>query len=156
MNNRTFITLEEEIKQKRSFKNVHEKSLVNLLYTHNWVMEQMRQFFGRYGLTLKQYNILRILRGAKGPLSTSQIRDRMLDKMSDTTRLIDRMVKKGWVEKNVCAHDRRLVDIVITDDGLSLLDLIQDMGQQSEDIFKNLDISEVEQLSYLLDKMRYR
>ena len=148
------LSIEEEIKQKRSFVNVHEKAVVNVMYTHSWIIEQMRSYFKTYGITIKQYNILRILRGADGPLSTSQVRERMLDKMSDTTRLIDRMIKKGWVEKKVSASDRRLVDIQITDQGLDLLDQIKDIHEKSAEIMDNLTEEEIEQLSLLLDKIR--
>ena len=148
------VPLEDEIRQKRSFTSLHEKALVNIMYTHGWVIERMRLFFKSYGITIKQYNILRILKGADEPLSTSQIRLRMLDKMSDTTRLIDRMVTKGWVKKSVSKTDRRLVDIMITDKGLDLLDEIKGIESQSEEIFGNLSIEEVQKLSDLLDKVR--
>ena len=113
------------------------------MYTHGWVIERMRLFFKNYGITIKQYNILRILKGADEPLSTSQIRLRMLDKMSDTTRLIDRMVTKGWVKKSVSKTDRRLVDIMISDEGLDLLDEIKGIESQAEEIFGNLSIEEL-------------
>ncbi len=148
------LSIEEEIKQKRSFVNIHEKAVVNVMYTHSWVIEQMRVYFKRYGITIKQYNILRILTGANGPLSTSQVRERMLDKMSDTTRLVDRMIKKGWVEKKVSSSDRRLVDIMITDHGLDLLDQVNDIHDKSAEIMGNLSEEEIEQLSLLLDKIR--
>ena len=148
------VPLEDEIRQKRSFTSLHEKALVNIMYTNGWVIERMRLFFKSYGITIKQYNILRILKGADEPLSTSQIRLRMLDKMSDTTRLIDRMVTKGWVKKSVSKTDRRLVDIMITDKGLDLLDEIKGIESQAEEIFGNLSIEEVQKLSDLLDKVR--
>jgi len=148
------LSIEEEIKQKRSFVNVHEKAVVNIMYTHSWIIERMRSYFKTHGITIKQYNILRILRGAEGPLSTSQVRERMLDKMSDTTRLIDRMIKKGWVEKKVSKNDRRLVDIMITDNGLDLLDQVKDIHHKSAEIMNNLTENEIEQLSLLLDKLR--
>ena len=148
------VPIEDEIKQKRSFTSLHEKTLVNIMYTHGWVIERMRLFFKNYGITIKQYNILRILKGADEPLSTSQIRLRMLDKMSDTTRLIDRMVTKGWVKKSVSKTDRRLVDIMISDEGLDLLDEIKGIESQAEEIFGNLSIEEVQKLSDLLDKVR--
>ena len=148
------VPIEDEIRQKRSFTSLHEKALVNIMYTNGWVIERMRLFFKSYGITIKQYNILRILKGADEPLSTSQIRLRMLDKMSDTTRLIDRMVTKGWVKKSVSKTDRRLVDIMITDEGLDLLDEIKGIESQAEEIFGNLSIEEVQMLSNLLDKVR--
>ena len=148
------VPIEEEIKQKRSFKSLEEKALVNIMYTHGWVLERMRLFFKDYGITNKQYNILRILKGAEQPLSTSQIRHRMLDKMSDTTRLIDRMITKGWVKKSVSKTDRRLVDIMITDEGLDLLDEIRGIDVKAREIFNNLSEDEIQKLSDLLDKVR--
>ena len=148
------VPIEEEIKQKRSFNSLQEKALVNIMYTHSWIIERMRVFFKTYGITNKQYNILRILKGADEPLSTSQIRHRMLDKMSDTTRLIDRMITKGWVKKSVSEIDRRLVDIMITDEGLDLLDQIRGIEVKAEEIFSNLSEEEIQKLSHLLDKVR--
>ena len=148
------VPIEEEIKQKRSFNSLQEKALVNIMYTHGWIIERMRVFFKTCGITNKQYNILRILKGADEPLSTSQIRHRMLDKMSDTTRLIDRMITKGWVKKSVSEIDRRLVDIMITDEGLDLLDQIRGIEVKAEEIFSNLSEEEIQKLSHLLDKVR--
>ncbi len=148
------VPIEEEIKQKRSFNSLQEKALVNIMYTHGWIIERMRLFFKNYGITNKQYNILRILKGSDQPLSTSQIRYRMLDKMSDTTRLIDRMITKGWVKKSVSEIDRRLVDIMITEAGLDLLDEIRGIEAKAEEIFSNLTKEEIQNLSDLLDKVR--
>lgn len=147
-------SIEEAIGQKKAFEQIEEKALVNIIYTQGWIREQLRQYFSQYDITLKQYNILRILRGANEPLTTSQIRDRMVDKMSDTTRLIDRMIKKGWVEKKTCPYDKRLVDIKIIDAGLDLLEAIKGLDQKAKDLFGVLDVKELEQLNYLLDKVR--
>jgi len=150
-----FVPIEEEIKQKRSFNSLQEKALVNIMYTHGWIIERMRLFFKNYGITNKQYNILRILKGADKPLSTSQIRHRMLDKMSDTTRLINRMIAKGWVKKSVSQTDRRLVDIMITDAGLDLLEEVRGIEVKAKEIFSNLSEEEIQNLSDLLDKVRW-
>ncbi len=150
-----FVPIEEEIKQKRSFNSLQEKALVNIMYTHGWIIERMRLFFKNYGITNKQYNILRILKGADKPLSTSQIRHRMLDKMSDTTRLINRMITKGWVKKSVSQTDRRLVDIMITDAGLDLLEEVRGIEVKAKEIFSNLSEEEIQNLSDLLDKVRW-
>lgn len=83
-----------------NFRNEHHKALVNLLFTHSWVSERTRLIFEKGDLTPQQYNILRILRGAKQPLSTLQIRQRMIDKMSDTSRIVDRLIAKNLVKKN--------------------------------------------------------
>lgn len=148
------MTLEKEIKQNKPFGSIEERALVNLMFTNGWLVEQMRNHFDPFDITLKQYNILRILRGAQGPLTTSIIRDRMIDKMSDTTRLINRMIKKQWVDKKICSMDRRLVDIYITDEGLSKLEEIENDPQRMVHIFDTLSTEETKQLSSLLDKLR--
>lgn len=112
--------IEQDI-QSSSWRNEQQKSAVNLIFTFNWLQEYMREFFEPFGITQQQFNILRILRGAGKPLSTLQIRERMLDRASDTSRIVDRMVKKGLVQKRVCPNDKRLVDITLTEQGTGLL-----------------------------------
>ena len=90
--------LEKEIKQTKPFVDPYQKAAVNLIYTHNWVRSEMQAFFKSCGLTLKQYNIMRILKGAGKKVSTSFIRERMLEKSSDVSRIVDRMFEKGIVE----------------------------------------------------------
>lgn len=148
------VEIEKVIKQKKPFKSEFERALVNILYTYGWVTDKQKQFFLPFGITTKQYNILRILRGADSPMTTSQIRDRMLDKMSDTTRLIDRMIKKGWVQKNINDVDRRLVDIVISEGGLSLLREIEVSAESLDEILSDLTVEEARTINRLLDKMR--
>src|SRR6476619_8184088 len=122
------MSIEKDISQ-RKFATEYQKAMVNLIYTHNWLMERMKLFFEKADLTQQQFNILRILRGAGQPLSTLQIRQRMLDKMSDTSRIVDRLIKKGLVKKVVCKSDKRLVDVTIAEKGKKLLasmDVYQD------------------------------
>ncbi|MFZ1529484.1 MAG: MarR family transcriptional regulator, partial [Ferruginibacter sp.] len=88
--------IEQDISQAK-FRNEHQKSIINFIYTYNWMNEKMKMIFAREDITSQQFNILRILRGAGKPLSTLQIRQRMLDKMSDTSRIVDRLVAKGYV-----------------------------------------------------------
>ena len=82
--------IEKDINQQK-FRNEFQKASINLIYTFNWVSEKMKVFFENQDITSQQFNILRILRGAHKPLSTLQIRERMLDKMSDTSRIVDRL-----------------------------------------------------------------
>jgi DNA-binding MarR family transcriptional regulator len=124
------------------------------MFTQGWMMEQMREFFNPFDITIKQYNILRILKGAGKPISTSVIRERLIDKMSDTTRIIDRMMVKGIVEKKNCTIDKRLVDIIISKKGISLLDKIDSKANEMDKIFKGLTIEETKKLNNLLDKLR--
>jgi DNA-binding MarR family transcriptional regulator len=147
------MTLEEEIHQK-VFRSEYQKSTINLIYTFNWVNEKVNKLFEPFDITQQQFNILRILRGAGEPLSTLQIRQRMLDKMSDTSRIVDRLIKKGLVKKSVCHEDRRLVDILLTDKGKKLLQTMDVLNDEMESIFKYLNVEEARQLNILLDKIR--
>lgn len=146
--------IEEAINQKK-FQNEFQKATVNLIYTHNWVNNKFKKFLKTYEITHQQFNVLRILRGQfPEPISTSIIRRRMLDNMSDASRIVDRLCKKGLVERRTCPTDKRLVDIIINEEGLKLLSQI-DLHQDKIDIAKNgLTAEEALQLSDLLDKMR--
>jgi len=146
--------LEDAIQQTRPFRNEHHKVMVNLLYTNNHLEERSRDFLKQQNISLQQYNILRILRGARKPLSTMQIRERMLDRMSDTSRIIDRMVLKGLVEKKQNANDKRLVDITITEKGLQILVELDKKNNELESIASTLTADEAKMLNDLLDKLR--
>jgi DNA-binding MarR family transcriptional regulator len=147
------MTLEKEINQ-RKFRNEHQKSAINIIYTYNWLTEKINKIFDEWGITSQQFNILRILRGAGKPLSTLQIRQRMLDKMSDTSRIVDRLVIKGLVKKATCKTDRRLVDVTITERGRKLLEKIDAYDEQMDGILMNLTEAEAKTLNELLDKVR--
>jgi DNA-binding MarR family transcriptional regulator len=147
------MSIEKDISQ-RKFGSEFQKAMVNLIYTHNWMMERMKQFFEKADLTPQQFNILRILRGAAQPLSTLQIRQRMLDKMSDTSRIVDRLIKKGLTKKVVCKTDRRLVDVSITEKGLKLLDKLDEAQNELDSIVSHLSEREANDLNNLLDKIR--
>ena len=109
--------IDHDIHQSK-FRNEYQRAGVNLLYTYGWVMERTKELFASEDITPQQFNILRILRGSHPqPLSTLQIRERMLDKMSDTSRIVDRLIAKGLLKKGTCKTDRRLVDVMITDKG---------------------------------------
>ncbi|MDF2191137.1 MarR family transcriptional regulator [Paraflavitalea sp. CAU 1676] len=147
------MSIENDIQQAK-FRNEHHKVSVNLIYTCNWMMEQHKKFFDNADITPQQFNILRILRGAGAPLSTLQIRQRMLDKMSDTSRIVDRLVKKELVKKVICKTDRRLVDVTISDKGLSLLDSLDGCNDEMDASVGSLTETEATTLNQLLDKMR--
>lgn len=129
--------------------------MINLLFTYGWAIERIKAFVSREGITHQQYNILRILRGMHPqPLSTLQIRERMLDKMSDTSRIVDRLIVKDLVQKSTCPKDKRLVDVLITDKGQELLARLDELTADVDAIMENLSNEEAEQLSALLDKLR--
>ncbi len=147
------MSLEEAI-QQRSFRNENAKGMVNILYTQSWLEERIKKFLQQENITMQQYNILRILRGAKKPLSTMQIRERMLDRMSDTSRVVDRMILKAVVEKRINKKDKRLVDVTITQYGLDLLKKLDEKNADLDNTMSNLSEAEMKLLNHLLDKLR--
>ena len=147
------MSIEKDINQQK-FRNEHQKSVINMIYTYNWMMEHVKNMLEKFDVTPQQFNILRILRGAGEPLSTLQIRQRMLDKMSDTSRIVDRLVKKSLVKKVVCESDRRLVDVTISPKGLELLNQSDTYEDEMDAIFQQLSETEAHTLNKLLDKIR--
>jgi len=146
--------IEKDIHQP-IFRNARQKAMINLMFTYGWLLERIKNLLAKEDITHQQYNILRILRGsAPEPLSTLQIRERMLDKMSDTSRIVDRLIIKGLVKKTVCSKDKRLVDVVITEKGQKLLKRLDAEDDLMDGILNNLTETESEQLSHLLDKLR--
>ena len=147
------MSLEKDIQQK-SFRNEHQKATVNILFSANWLNEQIKAFLLEEDITPQQYNILRILRGSNKPISTLQIRERMLDKMSDTSRIVDRLLLKGLVEKKISCADKRLVDVNIAKKGLALIERLNQKNESLDGILNQLNNDEVVILNDLLDKMR--
>ncbi len=134
------------------FENNRIKALLNIIYTANWITSYQNEFFKPFGISPQQYNILRILRGANRALKVQTIKDRMLERAPNATRLMDKLCAKGFIERLPSEEDRRVVKIVITQEGLSLLNDIP--KNINRDLLKNLSEEEAEQLSHLLDKMR--
>ncbi|MBK7432876.1 MAG: winged helix DNA-binding protein [Chitinophagaceae bacterium] len=147
------MSLENDINQKK-FRNDHQKAIINLIYTYHWITEKSKSILERGDVTGQQFNILRILRGAGAPLSTLQIRQRMLDKMSDTSRIVDRLIVKGLVKKNIRKSDKRLVDVSITDKGKKLLEKLDKYEDEMDAIAGNLTPADAKTLNKLLDKIR--
>jgi DNA-binding MarR family transcriptional regulator len=145
--------IEEEIHSR--FRNERHKAGVNLIYTSNWYTVQISDLVKEQQLTLPQYNILRILRGIHPqPVSVKYIRERMLDKMSDVSRIVEKMREKGLVSRWECNEDRRTVNIVISEEGLRVLALLDPNFEFGEEIFTRLTEEEVTLLNHLLDKLR--
>ena len=146
--------IEKDIKQP-NFKNPYQKAAVNMIYTLSWIREKTKAIFDAEDVTPQQFNILRILRGSfPAPLSTLQIRERMLEKMSDTSRIVDRLIAKGLVKKLTCKNDRRLVDVIITDKGKKLLERLDQKQDEIDSVLGNLSEKDANMLSDLLDKIR--
>jgi DNA-binding MarR family transcriptional regulator len=141
--------------QQATFRNPHQKAAINLIYTLGWMRDKTKCFFEAEDITPQQFNILRILRGSfPQPLSTLQIRERMLEKMSDTSRIVDRLIAKGLVKKVTCKNDRRLVDVIITDKGKKLLERLDTKQDEMDGVLGNLSEKDANILSDLLDKIR--
>lgn len=134
------------------FANNKIKASLNIIYTANWINSHQNTFFKPYGISPQQYNILRILKGSGEPLKVQTIKERMLERSPNATRLMDKLCSKELIERFSCPNDRRVVHINITNDGLSLLNEIS--KHLKNDILKNLTEKEAIQLSDLLDKIR--
>jgi len=142
--------LSKDINSK--FDNNRVKALLNIIYTANWITSHQNEFFKPFGISPQQYNILRILKGADEPLNVQTIKDRMLERSPNATRLMDKLCAKHYIERCSSEHDRRVVKIVITKEGKTFLDAIP--NNFNTQLLKNLNEDEAEQLSHLLDKMR--
>ena len=150
------MSLEIEIKQSKPFRNDYHKASVNLIYTGKWIINFHNEVFKKFHLTLQQYNILRILKGQHPKAATVKLtRERMLDKMSDASRIIENLRKKMLVERTLNTDDRRSVDVIITQKGIDLLLIIENNESQEMDNFlSKLNKEEIELLNSLLDKLR--
>ena len=142
--------LAKDIQSK--FENNRVKALINILYTANWITAHQNDYFKQFGLSPQQYNILRILRGAKRPLNVQTIKERMIDRSPNATRLMDKLCAKNLIQRIPSEEDRRVVKVVITEEGLGLMSSIPNTVNRT--ILKNITEDEAEQLSILLDKMR--
>lgn len=147
--------LEDEIKQKK-FKSEYEKAVLNITVSYNWMNVMVSKMMKEFGITPQQYNVLRILKGQyPNPATVNLIGSRMLDKMSNASRIVDKLYAKQYVERKSCEKDRRAVDVVLTEKGIKLLDeatirLYELFDEKS----KALTTEETQQLNYLLDKFR--
>ncbi|TAH08329.1 MAG: MarR family transcriptional regulator [Sphingobacteriia bacterium] len=149
------MSIEKDIQQQK-FRNSYQKAAVNILFSANWLNEKIKAFLQEEDITPQQYNILRILKGSKKPLSTLQIRALMLDKMSDTSRIVDRLLIKGLVEKKISFTDKRLVDVNIAKKGIQLIERLDLQNENLDGILQQLNEEEVILLNDLLDKMRFK
>ncbi len=146
--------LEEAIKQK-DFKDPYNKAVVNLLYSQSYLVSHQSKLFKPHDLSPEQYNVLRILRGHHpDPITVSSIQERMLNKMSNASRLVEKLKRKGLVNRKECPSDRRQVDITITKKGLSVLEKLDKEVDDFNHNIIQLGENEVEMLNFLLDKLR--
>jgi len=148
------MNIEEEIRQTK-FRNPHHKAVLNLIYTASWLEGRNKDFLKPFGITNQQFNILRILRGQHpNKISGAEIKERMLDRNSDVSRLLDRLIAKKLAIKTPCPNDKRAADIAITEKGLHLLKQLSDKMDQTDTKAINLTAGEAVKLSNLLDKCR--
>jgi MarR family 2-MHQ and catechol resistance regulon transcriptional repressor len=139
---------------KSKFRNARHKAVVNLRFTSNYIGNIQNTYMAQYDLSMPQFNILRILRGANDAISVNTVKDRMVEKSPNTTRLMDKLIDKGLMERVRCEEDRRVVYVSITNAGLDLLAKIDEDSESKLDVSGNLSEAEAEQLSALLDKLR--
>jgi DNA-binding MarR family transcriptional regulator len=149
------LSLEQEIKQTRPFKSISEKTLVNIMFTNNWIHFKHNKYLKPFEISIQQYNVLRILNGQIGqPITINEIIDRMLDKMSNASRLVDKLFAKGYVRREQKAGNRRACDVTITPKGISFLaDVTKSINGIEKDM-NTLSEAEFEELNRLLDKIR--
>ena len=146
--------LEEEIKQKK-FRNEHHKMLVNILFTNSWLNGLHHQMLKPFDISMQQYNLLRILRGQyPKPASVNLLIDRMIDKQSTASRLVEKLRLKELVERRMCESDRRRVDVAITQKGLDVLAQIDIDMKIVDQTTENITESEAKELNRILDKLR--
>lgn len=146
--------IEDEIKQKK-FSSEFQKSVINILFTASWLSGEHHQLFKPYGISMQQFNILRILRGQHpNPAPLKLLTERMIDKMSNTSRLVEKLYQKKLVERKVCGDNRRQIDITLTDKGMQLINAVSEEMDKEMKKKQILTADEAKELNRLLDKMR--
>lgn len=149
------MAIDDDIKQVKPFRSAKNKAIVNIIYTNNWMTFQQKKFLKKMGLSLETYNVLKILKGvAPQNVSINAIITRMLDKLSNASRLVDRLFDQGYVTRVTSEDDRRSVKIAITQSGIKALEKADAEMTQFENAFTGLTDDEATQLSALLDKLR--
>lgn len=147
-------SLEKEIVQPK-FQSENQKAVINIMYTNNYIIAKMNDFFKAYDITRQQYNVLRILRGQyPKPATINLLKERMLDKMSDASRIVKRLRVKQLINRNISVNDRRAAEITISEQGLALLEKMDEISFKLNELTKNLSNSELADLNRLLDKLR--
>jgi|TARA_R110000737_G_scaffold182215_1_gene205541 MarR family 2-MHQ and catechol resistance regulon transcriptional repressor len=141
-------------KIKSSFNSTQQKAVINTLLTAGFLSAQQSKFMSNYDLSMAQFNILRILRGAGEAITISTVRERMIEKSPNTTRLLDKLLEKNFICRNSCKEDKRQSYVEITDSGMDILRQIDNSDFSKLIEPPNFSESDAEQLSQLLDKLR--
>ena len=145
--------IEDEIRGR--FRNDYHKGVINLIFTTNQINHQFNNFLKVHQITTPQYNILRVLRGfGEKPRSINFLRERMLDRSSDVSRLVDRLFQRGLIRRAECMEDRRQKDVEITEEGMDILSQMDECEKQVDTLLANLSSTEIKQMNSLLDKIR--
>lgn len=147
-------TMKIEDSHNLKFKSEQQKAVVNIRITSNFIGSKQHNFMSEFDISMAQFNVLRILRGAKTQLSVHVVKERMIEKSPNTTRLMDKLIEKELINRTRCENDKRIVFVEITAKGLKLLTLIDDKLEENNFISKGLTSKEAEQLNVLLDKLR--
>lgn len=148
------MSLEADIQQK-TFRNEYQKAILNILYTQNYLVGRMTEVFKKFDITRQQYNVLRILRGQfPDPATINLIKERMLEKMSDSSRIVERLRLKGLIQREDGKSDKRAAEISITSAGLELLKKMQTEVDELDNVLTGLTLEEARDLNCLLDKVR--
>ena len=151
---REFDLTEDDIKQTQ-FASEHQKAMVNILFTGSWLSNKNSSWLKQFGITPEQFNVLRILRGSHPkPMRLADISERMIDKNSNCTRLVEKLRIKGLVDRKICEANRRQVDISITAKGMNILTEIDNVYKEWLSTLKTITKSEAQELNRLLDKIR--
>jgi DNA-binding MarR family transcriptional regulator len=146
--------IEDKIRQVK-FRNEHHRLLANLSYNYSWIQSETQKILKSFGISFQQFNILSILRGQSPNTATlNLIKERLLDPSSDVSRLVERLVKKGLIDRDICPKDRRQVDITINPKGLALLAQLDKESKRVDNLVSNLSLSEAKKLNALLDKIK--
>lgn len=146
----------EDVIKSTTTLSLNKRTLLNIMYTQNVLAENFSEILKRYDLSSEQFNVLKILQYQKGkPTNMCEIQERMISKTSNTTRLVDKLLLKGYVKREVCSNNRRKIDVFITKSGLEILkDLKPKMRVYEEKLSNNLTSGEFENLNLLLEKYR--
>lgn len=146
--------LEEELKQNK-FKSEYQKAILNILFTGHWLESENAKFLKPYGISPQQYNVLRILKGqGDNAISVNNIMSRMIDKMSNASRLVEKLRQKELIERVTCESDRRQVDVKITTKGIKLLDKLNKEMDSFDMLISKMTKAEAKLLNEILDKIR--
>jgi DNA-binding MarR family transcriptional regulator len=148
------IAIEEEIQQTH-FADLVDKAIINVVYTANLFQARLAQLLKPFGLTLQQFNILRILRGQHGnPIALYEVKNRMIDRNPDVSRIVDRMVRKGLIERAICPSDKRQADLRLLPKGEAILAATDPVIEQSGHQQRSIPAADLTKLSSLLDRLR--